>query len=82
MKTEETRIIKRVGRYVTNQAYPEGCTKCGDAKFGTIIIDELCLDCLLDEVSREVAKKAYNEARNNPPYLDFEDYWIKKQEEQ
>ena len=30
------------------------------------------------EVSREVAKKAYNEARNNPPYLDFEDYWLKK----
>ena len=36
------------------------------------------IDEFVNEVSREVAKKAYNEARNNPPYLDFEDYWLKK----
>ena len=45
--SEETRIIKRVGNYSTSQATTEDCIQCSNAKFGTIIIDGLCLDCLL-----------------------------------
>lgn len=49
---EENRVIKRVGGYSTMQAEPEECYKCKDAKFGTVIIDGLCLDCLLAEARK------------------------------
>lgn len=49
---EETRNIARVGNYSTEQAHPEDCNGCHSAKFATIIVDGLCLDC------REKAFKA------------------------
>ena len=42
---EESKIIKRVGNYSTSQASPGDCVKCHKAKFGTMIIDGVCLDC-------------------------------------
>lgn len=43
---EETRSIGFVGRYSFKQLSPEDCKKCKDAKWATVIIDGLCLDCL------------------------------------
>jgi len=43
---EETSVIKSVGRPL-EQATPEDCKKCHNAKIGTIIINGLCLDCFL-----------------------------------
>lgn len=42
---EETRIITRVGNYSTAQASPEDCKRCHNAKYGTVIINDLCLNC-------------------------------------
>jgi len=47
--SEETRIITRVGNYSIGQSYPEDCIKCHNAKYATVIIDGLCLDCYLEE---------------------------------
>jgi len=47
---EETRTIKRVGNYSTMQGNPEDCTRCGNAQYGTIIIDGLCLDCFEEKI--------------------------------
>ena len=44
---EETRIIKRVGNYSTSQANPEDCNICHNAKWATILINNVCLDCYL-----------------------------------
>jgi len=49
---QETRVIKRVGNYSTSQAYITDCTVCKNAKFGTVIIDGVCLDCLLMNPNR------------------------------
>ena len=45
---EENRLIARVGNYSTRQAYPSDCTNCHDAKYATVIIDSLCLDCFVN----------------------------------
>ena len=45
---EDVRIVKRVGNYSTAQAEPEDCKVCGDAKYATVLIDDTCLDCLLE----------------------------------
>lgn len=47
---EETRIIRRVGGYSTQQAYPEDCKRCHDAALATVIIDGLCLNCFEEAV--------------------------------
>ena len=44
---EETRIIKRVGNYSYTEAYPEDCKVCHNAKYATVLIDGVCLDCLI-----------------------------------
>lgn len=46
-KMEETRIIKHVGNYSYSQATPEDCEICHNAKYGTVLIDKLCLDCYI-----------------------------------
>ena len=35
---------------------------------------------LLEQYAKYEARKAYNEARNQTPYIDFDDYWKFKQE--
>lgn len=44
---EETRILKIVGAYSISigEVKPEDCIKCHNAKWGTILIDDVCLDC-------------------------------------
>ncbi len=44
-KMEESKTIKRVGNYSTQQANPEDCVMCHNARFGTIVVGEVCLDC-------------------------------------
>jgi len=54
---EETRIIKRVGNYLTIQANTEDCIKCKNAKFATILINDLCLGCYEEKVlERKIVK--------------------------
>lgn len=47
---DENRGFMRVGSYSTPQAYPEDCIKCKNAKYGTILIDKICLDCVLKKL--------------------------------
>ena len=61
---EEDRIIQIVGNYSTSQVYPEACTKCKNAKYGTYIIDGLCLDCHDDEIRRETTDQAFSRFNN------------------
>ena len=56
--SEETRIIKRVGNYSTNQAEPGDCIICQNANFGTVIIDKICLDCYLMLAIKDGMKRA------------------------
>ena len=58
---EETRIIKRVGYYTTQQAKPEDCKQCHKAIWGTIIVDDICLDCL-------IKVRSQLEMRDKPAY--------------
>lgn len=44
---EESRIIKRVGYYSTSQVDPGDCKRCHNATWGTILIDNICLDCFI-----------------------------------
>ncbi len=52
---EETRIIKRVGNYSTTQAKPTDCILCQNALWGTVIIDNVCLECMEKDLIRQVA---------------------------
>ena len=42
---EDTRTFKIVGGYSVTQADIHDCVRCHDAKYATILIDGLCLDC-------------------------------------
>ena len=61
---EETRNIKRVGNYSTSQADTDDCEYCHNAKFATVIIDGLCLDCYLIEAIKQ-CKAAFATMGNN-----------------
>lgn len=45
MKEEETRNIKVVGNYALGEAGSEDCDRCHNARFGSVIIDGICLAC-------------------------------------
>lgn len=49
-KGEDSRIVKRVGAYTTNQAEQNDCERCHDATWGTVLIDGLCLDCYVGKM--------------------------------
>lgn len=42
---EESRIIEIVGSYSKRQVNREDCIVCHNARFATVVIDGLCLDC-------------------------------------
>jgi hypothetical protein len=50
----ETKLsIIKVGNYSqSTSADPQDCKVCHDAKWGTVIIDGVCAECLLAELSR------------------------------
>lgn len=56
---EETRIIKRVGNYSTFQAKPNDCIICNNAKYATVIIDDICLDCTLKDLQHHENSSIY-----------------------
>lgn len=49
---EEKKIIRRVGNYTTGYARQEECKRCKNAKFATVLIDDLCLDCYTESLSQ------------------------------
>jgi len=54
---EETRRIQIVGNYSMPQAGVEDCVRCHNAKFATVIVDGLCLDCW----SKKIIENELNE---------------------
>ena len=44
---EEERSLKMVGHYSMSQGVPTDCLQCNDAKWGTVLVNDLCLDCFM-----------------------------------
>lgn len=77
---EETRVIQRVGSYSTGQAERNDCKKCRDAVWGTVIIDGLCLDCLLAVQKRALELACERIADSDQKYHEATtgDEWVKR----
>jgi len=57
MGREETKIIRVVGNYSKFQASAEDCIICHNARMGTVIIDDVCLDCRDNIIKGEAMNK-------------------------
>ena len=55
---EDKRSIRIVGNYRFTQAQPEDCLKCHNAKWATVLIDSICIDCYRKKViEKEILEK-------------------------
>jgi hypothetical protein len=61
--TEELRYIGRVGYYSTSQLDPTDCKGCGDARWATVIVGDLCLDCRDKAIIRKTMVAVVDELR-------------------
>jgi|SRR3990167_1511642 len=53
--SEETRkTIKRVGNYSMSVVEPNACNICNDALWGTVIIDDICMECRIREITEKL----------------------------
>jgi len=51
---EEKRNIRMVGHYSFRQVEPEACEICHNAKYGTVLIDGVCLECHDKEIEQAI----------------------------
>ena len=54
MNEETSKTIKRVGNYSMMIVEPDACIACHDALWGTVIIDNVCLECSLKEITNKL----------------------------
>jgi len=52
--SETRKTIKRVGHYNMSVVEPAACSICHDALWGTVIIDYICVECRLREVTEKL----------------------------
>jgi len=54
MSKETRKIIKRVGNYSMSVVEPDACNICNDALWGTVIIDDICVECRIKELTEKL----------------------------
>jgi len=78
---EETRVIEIVGNYPKGQADTD-CIMCHNAKFGTVLVDGVCLDCMdilsVRKVQIEAMLRLMCDSENQPHQFVGDEGILKK----
>ena len=52
--SETRKELKRVGNYSMQVVEPDACSTCHAALWGTVIIDNICLECRFEEIAEKL----------------------------